>query len=146
MIVRALPTRWPVRACVLLLMVAGCVREKRAAVPAAPARTSETTVTMAQVAIPQRLELASPSLAISSQLLEACRMRPGSVSPAPFDHDNLLLEDREVLRKVADCVSTGPLRGRRIHLVGHARITVRLSCAGCRGRPHVVLLSVQSAA
>ncbi len=37
-----------------------------------------------------------------------------------FDSANVRPQDRTVLKKLADCFSTGPLKGRRMRLVGHA--------------------------
>ncbi len=68
--------------------------------------------------------LASPTRAgvnLSDELLKACKIRPESASHAPkfdFDDADLLPEDRDVLEQVARCVTTGPLKGRSLALVG----------------------------
>ncbi len=58
---------------------------------------------------------------LSDELLKACKIRLESVSHAPkfdFDDAELLPEDRDVLEQVARCVTTGPLKGRSLALVG----------------------------
>jgi len=37
-----------------------------------------------------------------------------------FDSDHVRTQDKQVLRKLADCFSSGPLKGRQMNLVGHA--------------------------
>jgi peptidoglycan-associated lipoprotein len=65
----------------------------------------------------------SPSLGLSQDIAAACKIEFGSVDHAPkfdFDDDELLPADRDVLQQVAVCVTTGPLKGRALRLVGHA--------------------------
>ncbi|HEX6271679.1 MAG TPA: OmpA family protein, partial [Polyangiaceae bacterium] len=37
-----------------------------------------------------------------------------------FDSANVRAQDRAILKKLADCFMTGPLKGREMRLVGHA--------------------------
>jgi peptidoglycan-associated lipoprotein len=58
---------------------------------------------------------------VSDELLRACKIHLENVSHAPkfdFDDADLLPEDRDVLEQVARCVTTGPLKGRSLSLVG----------------------------
>lgn len=58
---------------------------------------------------------------VSDDILKACKIQLDNVSRAPkFDYDDsdLLPEDRDVLEQVAKCVTTGPLKGRHLSLVG----------------------------
>jgi peptidoglycan-associated lipoprotein len=60
---------------------------------------------------------------VSDDLVKACNIQFGNVNRAPkFDYDEaaLLPEDRDVLAQVARCVTTGPLKGRELALVGRA--------------------------
>jgi peptidoglycan-associated lipoprotein len=62
-----------------------------------------------------------PSVHVTDDLLTACKIRLDDVARAPkfdFDDAELLPEDRDVLEQVAKCVTTGPLKGRRLALVG----------------------------
>lgn len=58
---------------------------------------------------------------VSDDILKACKIRVDDVERAPrFDYDDaeLLPEDRDVLEQIAKCVTTGPLKGRHLSLVG----------------------------
>jgi peptidoglycan-associated lipoprotein len=60
---------------------------------------------------------------VSDEIQRACKIDFGSVDRAPkfdFDQANLEPTDRDVLRQVAQCLTTGPLKGQAIHLVGRA--------------------------
>lgn len=66
---------------------------------------------------------ASPNLAVSGDLARQCALRFNSTPQAPkfdFDRFELLPEDRDVLDQVANCLTSGPLRGRTVQLVGRA--------------------------
>jgi len=64
------------------------------------------------------------SVHLSDRLRELCNIATiESVTEAPkfdFDRSELLAEDRDVLARVAQCLTTGPLKGRAIQLVGRA--------------------------
>ena len=86
-------------------------------------------VTVTQAAVcppapaPPPAKPVSPSLAASDEVLEACKMNLDNVDTAPkfdFDKSVLLPADMDVLAKVAECFSTGPLKGDRMLLVGRA--------------------------
>jgi peptidoglycan-associated lipoprotein len=59
------------------------------------------------------------NLAISDEIRRACGITDAEAFFA-FDSANVRPQDRIVLKKLADCFSTGPLKGRRMRLVGHA--------------------------
>jgi peptidoglycan-associated lipoprotein len=90
---------------------------------AAPARTggaSQTEVTSAPAATAKPV---SPSVSAEEELARACDLTFGDVAQAPkfgFDEADLSDEDYVVLGKIGRCVTTGPLRGRSITLVGRA--------------------------
>jgi peptidoglycan-associated lipoprotein len=66
---------------------------------------------------------ASPNLAVSDDLGKQCSLHFDDQQQAPkFDYDQfqLLPEDRNVLDQVATCITSGPLKGRRVHLIGRA--------------------------
>jgi peptidoglycan-associated lipoprotein len=63
------------------------------------------------------------SVRVDDQLLKLCKITFGNADRAPkFDYDEaaLLPQDRDVLEQVAKCVTTGPLKGRKLSLVGRA--------------------------
>ncbi|HSQ65604.1 MAG TPA: OmpA family protein [Polyangiaceae bacterium] len=65
----------------------------------------------------------SPSISVSEEVLQACQMDLNNIEKAPkfdFDKSQLLAEDEAVLEKIAECFSTGPLKGKDMLLVGRA--------------------------
>ena len=64
------------------------------------------------------------SIYLSDQLRAACGIAViESVKEAPkfeFDQSAILPEDRDVLAQVATCLTTGPLKGRSVKLIGRA--------------------------
>jgi len=66
---------------------------------------------------------ASPHIAVGQDLGRQCALHFANQQQAPkfdFDEFKLLPEDRDVLDQVATCVTSGPLKGRRLALVGRA--------------------------
>jgi peptidoglycan-associated lipoprotein len=60
---------------------------------------------------------------VDDEIAKLCNVTFGNVERAPkFDYDEaaLLPQDRDVLEQVAKCVTTGPLKGRKLGLVGRA--------------------------
>jgi peptidoglycan-associated lipoprotein len=58
---------------------------------------------------------------VSEDIMKACKIHVDNVDRAPkFDYDDADLqpEDRDILEQVAKCVTTGPLKGRHLALVG----------------------------
>lgn len=81
----------------------------------APPAAPETRLTSSEVK-PQ------PGVAVSDDIAKACDIK-GTVQEAPkfdFDSSDLTAQERDVLAAVARCVTTGPLKGRALQLVGHA--------------------------
>lgn len=65
---------------------------------------------------------ASPNLAVSDDLAAECKLQLSSIEKAPkfdFDRAELSPEDKSVLDSVATCITTGPLKGRSLRLIGH---------------------------
>src|SRR5579862_5867670 len=66
---------------------------------------------------------ASANLAVSDDLGKRCSLHFGDRQEAPkFDFDRFVLldDDRNVLDQVATCLTSGPLKGHRVKLVGRA--------------------------
>jgi peptidoglycan-associated lipoprotein len=64
---------------------------------------------------------ASQSVAVSEDILRSCSISLGNVDSAPkfdFDRSELSADDRDVLGRIAKCVTEGPLRGRALRVVG----------------------------
>ncbi|MBX3227353.1 MAG: OmpA family protein [Labilithrix sp.] len=92
-------------ALALVAVVSGCAKK--------PPAKDTTEVTSARA--PKR------SVAVSDDIMKACKIQLDNIERAPkfdFDDADLLPEDRDVLEQVARCVTTGPLKGRALSLVG----------------------------
>jgi peptidoglycan-associated lipoprotein len=59
------------------------------------------------------------NLNISDEIRKACGLTEAEAFFA-FDSAHVRAEDQQVLKKLADCFSTGALKGREMRLVGHA--------------------------
>jgi len=95
---------------VLVSSIAACAQNK-------PARATEPTLTSGA------LRPASPTLNVSEDLVRACNLHVDNISTAPkfdFDKSELLPADRAVLGKLVECLTTGPLKGHSLRLVGRA--------------------------
>ncbi len=101
------------------LLAVGCAHTPTPPAETAYAEPHPMSVTSAVVEAPQP----TSSLTISSELMAACRLDFSNLDSAPkfdFGQSTLTADDQGALRKVAECVTTGPLAGRSIGLVGRA--------------------------
>jgi peptidoglycan-associated lipoprotein len=65
----------------------------------------------------------SPSLGVSDEIARECELRFDDVGKAPkfdFDASELHPRDRDALEQIGKCLTTGPLKGRSVKLVGRA--------------------------
>lgn len=91
---------------------------KQAARTATPTARPVPAATAATAAQP-----VTPTLGMSEDLAQQCGLRFGDVGAAPkfeYDRDELPPADRDVLAQVATCLTSGPLKGRAVRLVGRA--------------------------
>jgi outer membrane protein OmpA-like peptidoglycan-associated protein len=67
-------------------------------------------------------EQVSPGLAISSDILKLCGITAIKNANPKFDYDQdeLTEDDRTVLGQIATCLTTGPLKGKTVSLIGRA--------------------------
>ncbi len=104
----------------LSFLAAACSHETPK--PATPTTTSVVapTTTLA----PASPGKANSNIYLSDRLRKECAITTvESVKEAPkfdFDQNAILPEDRDVLAQVATCLTTGPLKGRSVRLVGRA--------------------------
>jgi peptidoglycan-associated lipoprotein len=110
------------RAAVLVTLstIFGCGHEDTK-----PAVVPTTTTAVVPVALaPSSAGKTNSNIYLSDALRKACGIATiESVKEAPkfdFDKDAILSDDRDVLAKVAECLTTGPLKGRSVKLVGRA--------------------------
>jgi peptidoglycan-associated lipoprotein len=86
-----------------------------------PVENAPTPTTSSSVAVGPKY--VGNDVSVSRELVAACNIAFGDVGRAPkfdFDQSALLPQDRAVLDQVATCVTTGPLKGRSLKLVGRA--------------------------
>ncbi len=89
--------------------------------PAAAATIS--TVSTTRTSSAATLARAPQNVAVSPQLLRLCMVNLDNMATAPkfdFDAAELADQDRKILDQVARCVTTGPLKGASLSLVGRA--------------------------
>jgi peptidoglycan-associated lipoprotein len=111
-------------AALAAIVVGGCGHENMTppksaeAVPVAP-QQQPPTLTSAAV----QSKDGTRDLGLSDDILKACQIHIGNIDDAPkfdFDRAELASQDRDVLNQVATCVTTGPLKGQKLELVGRA--------------------------
>ncbi len=109
-------------ALVTLSIASGCAGEdtKPAEVP-----TTTVTVVVPTVALaPASPGKGSSTVYLSDRLRKACGITTvDTIKDTPkfdFDQSLILPEDRDVLAIVAQCLTTGPLKGRSVRFVGRA--------------------------
>jgi peptidoglycan-associated lipoprotein len=107
----------------------GCAREHASPTevpgnePASLTYTSSQLVPGAQPAEPQPAVNVVDGVHVSDEILKACEIHFGNADAAPkfdFDKSDLRSEEHGLLQEVATCVTTGPLKGRPLNLVGRA--------------------------
>jgi peptidoglycan-associated lipoprotein len=82
-----------------------------------PTKAPEPTVTSAP-AKPSNM-----AVNVDDAIVKACNLKVTSVEESPkFDFDSEQLSDQEkaILEQIAKCLTTGPLKGRAVDLVGRA--------------------------
>ena len=100
----------------ILALTAACGGDQKP--PATPAAqpTAETPVTSA----PQKDQMA---VNVDDAILKACNLKFSNPEESPkfdFDSEQLSEGEKAVLEQVAKCLTTGPLKGRAVDLVGRA--------------------------
>lgn len=109
----------------LVLGLAACHKDKKAATtPEVPDKTPPTEVKQEKPA-PEVTNDApvSDTLAMSGDLVSLCGIKaaPSAANPTfDYDKDDLSVDDRNVLEQLATCMTTGPLKGKGVTLIGRA--------------------------
>ncbi len=101
-------------------IVAACGEERLP--PATPADVQPEPPPPAVQAPPPPQDDENPrtgTLAISDEIRQACGITDAEAYFA-YDSANVRPEYRALMRKLAECFTTGPLKGRLMRLVGHA--------------------------
>jgi peptidoglycan-associated lipoprotein len=107
----------------LLLAAAACHHDTQQPTtpPPPPAQPAQAdTKQLQQVTTDQQV---SPNIALSGDLVQLCKINAPTATANPnfdYDKDELTPEDRTVLDQLATCLTTGPLKGKVISLIGRA--------------------------
>ncbi|MDB4963192.1 MAG: peptidoglycan-associated outer rane lipoprotein [Myxococcales bacterium] len=103
---------------------AGCNKDKAKTAKTVPTDPDPGTAVADTKPAPSvdKDEQVSPSLAISPDILAACGIKAMKSANPTFDtdKDELTPDDRAVLDQVATCLTTGPLKGKTLSLIGRA--------------------------
>lgn len=86
--------------------------------PAAPTATTETTTTTSAPSKPEQM-----AVNVDTDIIKQCNLKFTNVEDAPkfdFDSDSLTPGEKNVLEAVAKCLTTGPLKGKDVNLIGRA--------------------------
>ncbi len=105
----------------LLFLVVGCA-DKNAVKPPVEPKTVPTTTTTGAKKLGGEDQSYKP-VSYTDDLKRACGLQVGYVDKAPkfdFEKADLTPADRDVLQQIAICITTGPLKGRVLSLVGRA--------------------------
>ncbi len=116
-----------VLALVATAALAGCSKKTPAKTPVAADTTTTTTTTTTKkpdkapvITADQKV---SQGLALSADIAAACGIKAAAADANPnfdYDKDELSPEDRKVLDQIAVCLTTGPLKGKNVTLIGRA--------------------------
>lgn len=102
----------------LLAFTAGCGSD-----PKPPPQTAQTqpTSTTQSTGAPVQNKKTDQTINVSDEIRKACGIDDSTRAPK-FDYDSSQLSsnDRDILSQVAKCLTTGPLKGRSVELVGRA--------------------------
>ncbi len=108
--------QWPHVLFIGVLTMA-CNKNSKPAADANSITTTQSTTAKRNDARPNQ------TLAVSAEIAKACGITLDDPQDAPkfdLDRSDLSTQDREVLDKVAQCATTGPLQGRFLSLIGRA--------------------------
>ncbi len=103
-----------------LLVCAACHHTKP--VHTAPVPPPPQPAAAAQAKQPAPVPVSS-NLRASDDLVRTCSLHFANQQEAPkfdFDQAELTTQDRDVLQQIADCITRGPLKGKKLQLVGRA--------------------------
>jgi peptidoglycan-associated lipoprotein len=109
----------------VLVAAVGCSKDKKVAKPTTEVAKAPPAAQIADAKLLEQLpsdEKVSPTLALSGDIVKMCGIKASETANPNFDYDKdeLAPEDRAVLDQLAQCLTTGALKGRAVSLVGRA--------------------------
>jgi peptidoglycan-associated lipoprotein len=102
----------------LFALVAACGGDQKPPATPTPAATTEPPAVTSAPTNKDKL-----AVNVDDAILKACNLKFSNVEEAPkfdFDSEQLSESEKSVLEQVAKCLTTGPLKGRAVDLVGRA--------------------------
>ncbi len=141
---------------VAVLLAAGCAKAPMGPPPstgkvaAPPVAAPKPAAEAKAKPDPVTLKNLSASLNVGDDIIQACGLHFDEVSGAPkfqYDESDLMPQDKAVLDQIAACLTSGPLAGRRVTLVGRAdpRGTVEYNFVLGAHRAHTVSAYLENA-
>jgi peptidoglycan-associated lipoprotein len=106
----------------VVLLVAACHHDDAKTTTITPPEQPPAEAKATPPEQPQAQPVA-PNVSAGDDLVTACKLHFDNQTQAPkfdFDQFELTNQDRDVLNQIASCVTTGPLKGKRLSLVGRA--------------------------
>lgn len=106
---------------VTVLVTSACADEKKPAVASNASATPVANVRASNDTNSQKFsdDATRGNLNISDEIRKACGLTDSEAYFA-FDSAHVRPQDQKILKKLADCFSTGVMKGREMRLVGHA--------------------------
>lgn len=109
----------------VLAALIGCHKDKAKTATTLPTETPTDTTPAKQdkpAPVVTSDQPVSNSLALSGDLVAACGIKATASANPKFDYDkdDLSPDDRAVLDQLATCLTTGPLKGKPVALIGRA--------------------------
>ncbi len=107
-----------VAALPFLALAVACGGDEKKPPQTAAQPTATQTTTSAPPPKPEQM-----AVNVDSDIIKACNLKFTNVDDAPkfdYDSDELTPAEKDVLGAIAKCLTTGPLKGRAVDLVGRA--------------------------
>jgi peptidoglycan-associated lipoprotein len=111
----------------LLLVVAaavGCSHDKPKVAQPMPVADKPAPIANKPAPVVDKDTQVSPGLAVSGDLAAMCSIKVAATTKTnpqfDYDKDELTSDDRAVLDQLATCLTTGPLKGKAVALIGRA--------------------------
>ena len=92
--------------------------KKPAETPTKPAATAAPTVTTSAPGKSEKM-----AVSVDDDIIKACDLKFENIEDAPkfdYDSESLTTGEKNVLEAIAKCLTTGPLKGKAVDLVGRA--------------------------
>ena len=107
-----------------LVVATGCSHDKKKVEQPTPEVESKPAPADKPAPVVTQDQQVSPGIAVSSDIAQLCGIKTAASSKAnptfDYDKDELTPEDRAVLDQIAQCLTSGALKGKAVALIGRA--------------------------